>query len=178
MGSFDCYCAACGARLLGYGVQIGSTSPTALARRRKLVHETCRALSDDGTTGSSASGVDTEESCADGDEEEGSSSDGVEEDEGSDGSWWEEDEDASYDPELVSTESLGWLGDVRCLGYNPNASGTRKCAPLFRTCPLPRRVYPSNAAANFPRQGLHLRSLYGQGRRRSTRNSPHIRTSC
>ena len=57
----------------------------------------------------------------------GDDSEGEGDDEGSDAgsvdSW---EESMSYDPTVLSEEDLAWLGNARCLGYNPEAVGVRK----------------------------------------------------
>ncbi|SPO01668.1 uncharacterized protein DNG_04341 [Cephalotrichum gorgonifer] len=106
MGSFECYCAGCGGSLTGFRIQVGSSAPSALARRRKIVRSKCEAPIRDATP----------DSDSDSDEE-----DSDEEDD-----WNEDDEDQSYDPSLVDDMSVQWLNDLRCLGYNSEIPGIRK----------------------------------------------------
>jgi hypothetical protein len=102
MSSYDVYCAICGCSLVGG--EMGSNAPGALRRRRAIVART-RAARERG---------DPDPESEDEDERE------------DDDDWWPEEEDRSYDPELVSEESLGWLTEGRCLGINPQASGDSK----------------------------------------------------
>ncbi|KAK4244201.1 hypothetical protein C7999DRAFT_44091 [Corynascus novoguineensis] len=60
---------------------------------------------------------------------------------GSDRDWYSDDEDHSYDPDLVSEESLRWLGDVCCIGLNIHAPDGPKprergliVFPLHQSC--------------------------------------------
>ncbi|KAM0430870.1 hypothetical protein ACHAPT_005502 [Fusarium lateritium] len=100
MGEFDCYCAICSAAL-NDNVEIGSRQPRALKRRRELVRRKREGLPPD-----------------DPESDEGSDK-APSDDESED--WYEDEEDAQYDPELVSEESLEWLAEVSCLGFNPSA---------------------------------------------------------
>lgn len=115
-GFFDCYCAICGGPLNSNRAQIGSSSPSALARRHKLVSKTCAIIRRDEGRGLHTVDVEYED----------------EDKPGSDDDWCQEDEDCSYDPALVNQNTLRWLNDVVCLGYNPNILGSRKCVPCIR----------------------------------------------
>jgi hypothetical protein len=106
MGGFDTYCAICGSSLTGG--DIGSNAPSALRRRRRIVTRK-REARESGNPDPESEDEDIGEEDRD---------DGQE--------WWPEDEDCSYDPDLVSEESLEWLVASRCLGVNPLASGESK----------------------------------------------------
>ncbi|KAM5386963.1 hypothetical protein ACJZ2D_000256 [Fusarium nematophilum] len=101
MGEFDCYCAICCAAL-HTRAEIGSSRPRALNRRRALVQR-------------KRDGIDSDAEMDD---------DGMSEHESDD--WYEDEEDHSYDPDLVSPESLEWLDEVSCIGFNPCATGDRR----------------------------------------------------
>ena len=101
MGEFDCYCAICGVALNDYS-EIGSRQPRALKRRREIVRRRREGLPP------------PDDSKSD-DESDKEPSDDESED------WYEDEEDLRYDPDLVSQESLEWLGEVSCLGFNPAA---------------------------------------------------------
>lgn len=101
MGEFDCYCAICGVALNDHS-EIGSRQPRALKRRREIVRRRREGLPP------------PDDSKSD-DESDKEPSDDESED------WYEDEEDLRYDPDLVSQESLEWLGEVSCLGFNPVA---------------------------------------------------------
>lgn len=108
MGNFDCYCAICGGSLVE--PEIGSFVPAALRRRRGRVDRRRQARD----IGEEYNSSDEEE-----DEEDENEEDENEEEE----QWWPDQEDQSYDPELVSEESVTWLTETRCLGFNPSVDG-------------------------------------------------------
>ncbi|KAK7408264.1 hypothetical protein QQX98_009577 [Neonectria punicea] len=93
---------------MGSSAEIGSTHPRALERRRSRVNRKRLRLQNP-ETGNDES---DEESESEPEEEEENAED-----------WYSEDEDASYHPHLVTPASLEWLRDVRCLGFNPLATG-------------------------------------------------------
>ena len=97
MGEFDCYCAICGGSLTGG--QIGDPHPGSLRLRRQYVR---RQMGIEEDTDSDEQGEDSDE-----DEEED-----LEDLEG----------ENSYDPRLVSEESLDWLQTLYCLGFNPDVN--------------------------------------------------------
>ncbi|KAL2126293.1 hypothetical protein VTI74DRAFT_1233 [Chaetomium olivicolor] len=110
MGGFDTYCAICGCSLTG-GV-VGSTAPSALRRRRRIVARKREALE----RGDSEYGSDSE---SENDEDDQEKEEGEEE-------WFADQEDRSYDPELISEQGLEWLYESCCLGLNPEAQGDSK----------------------------------------------------
>ncbi|KAK3303774.1 uncharacterized protein B0T15DRAFT_541215 [Chaetomium strumarium] len=112
MGGFDTFCALCGCSLVGS--EIGSTAPGALRRRERIVARKCEALE----RGDSISDMEDDEDEDDDKDRE----DGADEEDGEE-SWWPDTEDRSYDPRLVSWESLTWLSESCCLGVNPRAEG-------------------------------------------------------
>lgn len=93
-----CYCAICGA-VLNDDVAIGSIAPGDLVRRRDRVRRIREGipLTDESTNGNGSR--DRPEN------------------------WHREDEDRSLDPALVNEDSLFWLTEVECVGYNPDAPG-------------------------------------------------------
>ncbi|UKZ74792.1 hypothetical protein TrVFT333_002462 [Trichoderma virens FT-333] len=103
MGSFDCYCAICGATLDNANIEVGSTSPKFLARRRARVERQKRARE----LGEELASPDDDDEF----EEEGEGRD----------YWNTADDDHAYDPELLGDTT--WLSNVRCLGFNPAAMG-------------------------------------------------------
>ncbi|KAK4236390.1 hypothetical protein C8A03DRAFT_16969 [Achaetomium macrosporum] len=113
MGGFDTFCALCGGSLVG--AEIGSTAPSALRRRERVVARKCEAL-ERGDSISDTEDDEGEDVDEDGDDDEDGEEDGEEE-------WWPDTEDRSYDPRLVSWESLTWLSGSCCLGVNPQAEG-------------------------------------------------------
>jgi len=102
-------CALCGGPLTAGvdtgSINIGSTAPGALRRRRRIVAQKLEVQ---------AARQHSDPAPEDGDEMENSDD---EED------WLAEDEDRSYDPELVSEDSLKWLSASRCLGSDCYAPG-------------------------------------------------------
>jgi hypothetical protein len=108
-GYYVC-CTICGSLLNGVAhIDIGSNAPGALRRRRKIVAQQrqARAAQDHVGSGPWDEGTETEDS----ENEEG---------------WLAEDEDHSYDPDLVTEDSLKWLSASRCLGSNSYASSEFK----------------------------------------------------
>ncbi|EHK21996.1 uncharacterized protein TRIVIDRAFT_136964, partial [Trichoderma virens Gv29-8] len=101
--SFDCYCAICGATLDNANIEVGSTSPKFLARRRARVERQKRARE----LGEELASPDDDDEF----EEEGEGRD----------YWNTADDDHAYDPELLGDTT--WLSNVRCLGFNPAAMG-------------------------------------------------------
>ncbi|KAL2192490.1 hypothetical protein P885DRAFT_82176 [Corynascus similis CBS 632.67] len=102
---FDVFCAVCGGPVRQLST-IGSTAPEALSRRRARV---ARRRETQEFNGFFAAGSESEDDSE-------NSSEGAQDDEdhveaGSDRDWYSDDEDHSYDPDLVSEESLRWLGD-------------------------------------------------------------------
>ena len=100
MDSFDCFCAICGTSIVR--VEIGSAEEQALARRRARVAELrVRKL-----RGEDISRDVVIRRVLRHDEPP---------------------EERSYDPDLVSEESVEWLDDsLHCLGFNTRAPGTSK----------------------------------------------------
>ncbi|RSL72063.1 hypothetical protein CEP53_001267 [Fusarium sp. AF-6] len=103
MSDQECSCAICGSFLHDQG-DIGSRQQSALRRRRELVRRRREGLPP-----------------TDGDESANEPFDDEPRD------WNEREEDTSYDPDLVSEESLEWLASVACVGYNPDAPGENRC---------------------------------------------------
>lgn len=101
MGDWDTYCAVCGvdAHQLTDD-QIGSRHPEMLAIRRKKVAEVKEECKNDDNVGC---GVYFDED------------DGLHLGESTQEWDWEE-EEASYDPDLI--DDMEWLGDVQCLAFD------------------------------------------------------------
>ncbi|KAH6983919.1 hypothetical protein EDB80DRAFT_783222 [Ilyonectria destructans] len=107
MDEFDCYCAICGASITGG--EIGSKEPDALAYRHRLVERRRRARE-----------LGEEEASSEEDEGDDNEDDGHVE------SWWKDEEQRTYDPELVNENSIAWLFQVRCLGFNCLSAGNSR----------------------------------------------------
>ncbi|KAK4157424.1 hypothetical protein C8A00DRAFT_11764 [Chaetomidium leptoderma] len=90
---YEMCCAICGCSLVGGA--IGSTAPSALRRRRRVVARNREARE--------RGDADPEAECEVEDQENGEG-------------WHVEDEDHSYDPALVNHDSLRWLSESCCLG--------------------------------------------------------------
>ncbi|RSL77125.1 hypothetical protein CEP51_009347 [Fusarium floridanum] len=103
MSNQGCNCAICGS-FLHDQVDIGSRQQSALRRRRELVRRRREGLPP-----------------TDGDESANEPFDDEPRD------WNEHEENTSYDPDLVSEESLEWLASVACVGYNLDAPGESRC---------------------------------------------------
>ncbi|KAH6617563.1 hypothetical protein F5144DRAFT_499211 [Chaetomium tenue] len=106
MGIFDTYCAICGCSL--EGATIGSNAPSALRWRHARVARK-RQERESGEFDPDAYS-DEEEVVEYGD-------DAVDE------VWYPQDEGRSYDPTLVTLESMSWLEESYCLAVNPQAPG-------------------------------------------------------
>ncbi|OJD16642.1 hypothetical protein AJ78_03194 [Emergomyces pasteurianus Ep9510] len=103
MGVFSSYCAICSGPATE--CSIGSTVPEALEWRRKRVARKRTLMLETGQYPSRYSGTDI-----------WGNADLEDEYEEQKGGWTKSDEDCSYDPDLVSEESLEWLLTVHCLG--------------------------------------------------------------
>ncbi|KAH6842295.1 hypothetical protein B0I37DRAFT_407388 [Chaetomium sp. MPI-CAGE-AT-0009] len=103
MGCFDVYCAICGCSLVRGG-DVGSTSPADLERRRRRVTQK-RVELERGKPVNPGPDI----TVPIGEE-----------------AWHLENEAHSYDPTLVTRESLEWLTTSCCLGINPQAQGGPK----------------------------------------------------
>jgi hypothetical protein len=125
MGGFDTFCALCGSSLVDG--EIGSTAPAALRRRDRIVARKREAL----VRGDSVSDVEDDEDEDGGDSDDDDDADGNEEDD--EEPWWHDVEDRSYDPRLVTWESLTWLSESCCLGINPQAEGSSRYPGSCRT---------------------------------------------
>ncbi|OCL02984.1 hypothetical protein AOQ84DRAFT_326619 [Glonium stellatum] len=113
MGSWDCYCAICGASLVSG--KIGSGTPRAREKRRKRIEKEKRKLhiEKERQRLQNTPGLGEKEREKNEEEEEDESDDD-----------WEEIH--SYDPELVTSESLEWLRTAHCLGFNSESPGISK----------------------------------------------------
>lgn len=107
MGSFDTYCSICGCSLWG-GI-IGSNAPAALRWRRARVAQKLEER-ERGEFDPDASSHEEEVGEYNGDamDEE---------------AWYPDQEDCSYDPTLVTSESIAWLEESYCLTVNSQAPG-------------------------------------------------------
>jgi hypothetical protein len=121
----ESFCAICGSTL--GSSTIGSSTPSALRRRQRIVAE----LGGKGryyvNPGALEEGLLTPEEAHYGayehevDEQPSGEPEHVQE-------WWlAADEDNSYHPYLVSQDSLAWLSESCCIGINPDLPGDSKC---------------------------------------------------
>lgn len=139
MGEYDCYCALCCGPLRR--PDIGSSCKSALqyrdwrlqrrlnAQRAGDVYESDDDAYDEyleggggGSSGGGGDGLSDDMQGTEGSEaEESEESEMSEEAEAEE--WWIDEEKQTYDPRIVSEESLEWVMRVRGLGYNLNAHG-------------------------------------------------------
>lgn len=105
MGGFDNFCAFCGGCIGSY--QIGTDSKPSRALRERFIRRKRRE-------------IETGDFCET-DEESG------------DHALWDEFDDVedTYDPDVVSEESLEWVRNVYGIGFNPGAPGNKKCVSIL-----------------------------------------------
>jgi hypothetical protein len=109
MGGFDCFCAFCGGSIVF--CRIGSGSETSQRLRRVFVQRKRQEIQTGEYAGSE------EEFDEDVDEDD------------------YEDSQNTYDPKLVSDESLAWVTTIHALGCNPDALGNSRNKG-FVLCPI------------------------------------------
>ena len=107
MGSYYTYCAICGCSL--WGGSIGSNASAALTWRRARVAQ---------KLGERERGEFDPDAYGDEEEADEYGGDAVDEE-----AWYPDQEDCSYDPTLVTLESIAWLEESYCLAVNPQAPG-------------------------------------------------------
>lgn len=138
---FDCFCAFCGGSIVS--CEIGSASEDSQRWRKTFIRRKLREIetgkyteSEEGSDGD----MDVDEDGVEGGSDEGEGEDvddGGDEDEDEvededdgddDDEEYEDDDDErpSYDPKLVTEESLEWVRSVYGLGFNPKAPGYKK----------------------------------------------------